>query len=156
MIPNQKLGQVLDIAEDIGRELKPLMNITPREEKIIDVEPESTPGNIDDDFDYARKQLKNVIDTGNQNMQELMQLAAMTQEPKIYEQITKMMKEIVTANEKLIQLYKTRKDATSKFPTPENGSVQNITNQTLLVGSTKEVLEMIGNKKKDTSEDIKV
>lgn len=64
----------------------------------------------EEDFTTARANILDVIATGSQSMAEVMQLADQSQSPRFYEVLATMMKTMVDANEKLLDIHKKAKD----------------------------------------------
>jgi hypothetical protein len=62
------------------------------------------------DVDYARDQIKNVIDDGRIALNGIMELAAAGEEPRAYEVMAELMGAIIAANKELILVHKVRKE----------------------------------------------
>lgn len=63
----------------------------------VDVTPET-------DFQYARRNIQTVIDIGLRVTEQLGDVAERAQDPKLYDSLTKSIRELVVANRSLIQL----------------------------------------------------
>lgn len=98
---------------------------------------------IDADFDYARNNLVDIIEKGKDALNMLSDIADQSQHPKAYDSLSSLIGQMITAQDKLLDLHqkhKKLKDADDKKP-------NNVTNN-LFVGSTAELQKLI-NRGKD-------
>ena len=105
--------------------------------------PESTPEvdtRVDDDYHYARCNIINAIDKGQEALSNLLNVASSSQHPRSYEVVATLIKTVSEANKDLLQIEKTKKDI-QKEDAPQN---QKVTNN-LFVGSTTELQKMLKN-----------
>ena len=93
---------------------------------------------VTDDYNYARQNLKNIIDSAQTSIEDLSILAQSSESPRAYEVLSGLMKTIVDANKDLLELQKKVKEL------KDNGTSQpsNVTNA-LFVGSTSELQKLI-------------
>ncbi len=121
---DQKIETVLDIAP----------NIVPKATTIV-VE-NST---VDDDYEYARKNLRSLIDNGKDVMDNLAYLAKEGESPRTYEVLGQLIKTLAETNKDLLDLAKKKKDIQH-----EKGAEQptHVTNA-LFVGSTADLQKLI-------------
>lgn len=98
---------------------------------------------VDRDFEEVRRNLKEVIDRGNEAIDGILQVASETESPRAYEVAAQMIKTVADANKDLLDIHKKLKD-TKK----ETTTVHNTTNQSLFVGSTKELQMFLKEQKK--------
>jgi len=131
-----------EISEVMGVETKPLTEITIPEK--IDI------GNTSQEYADAAKNVKNVAEVGEMALYELANLAAQTEDPKIYSILATLMKEVVSANEKLLQLKRTKLDIEAK-EIGEQGPDKVITNNNLFVGSTSDLLKQLKDSNNDST-----
>jgi len=95
---------------------------------------------LQDDYDYARGNLRSIIDNGENVLQSLINIAQVSEHPRAFEVVSQLMKTMIDANKDLISLQKQVKDIKedkSKQPTP-----QNVTNA-MFVGNTKDLQKML-------------
>lgn len=92
------------------------------------------------DFEYARRNLYDVIEKSNHALEDIMDIAKQSESPRAYEVVTNLIKTMVDANKDLLQLSKTRKELEAKEPEKAQ-----VTNNNLFVGSSAELLKMIKN-----------
>lgn len=95
---------------------------------------------LEDDYEYARGNLRNIIDNGGNVLQNLINIAQVSEHPRAFEVVSQLMKTMIDANKDLISLQKQVKDIKedkSKQPAP-----QNVTNA-MFVGNTKDLQKML-------------
>ena len=98
---------------------------------------------VDDDFDFAQDTIRETIMKSNEVLQELGQAAILNENGKLYESYSQLMKNIIDGSAQLIDIHgKKKKIKEVKEPKQKNTQVNN-----LIVGSTKELLEMIESNK---------
>ena len=131
----QKLNDVLDIADDI-------IDIDIPEEK-KEMAPSVTVGTTDltSDYDFSRDQYHNLIEKGNDALEELLSIAKEGEQPRAFEVAVQMINSLAATTKELLILQKTKKEV-EDTKTP----VKNENN--LFVGSTKELQELLEMKKK--------
>jgi len=98
---------------------------------------------VDRDFEEIRSNLKEVIDRGNEAIDGILQVASETESPRAYEVAAQMIKTVADANKDLLDIHKKLKDVKQ-----EKTTVHNTTNQSLFVGSTKELQMFLKEQKK--------
>ena len=98
---------------------------------------------VDDDFNFAQDTIRETIMKSNEVLQELGQAAILNENGKLYESYSQLMKNIIDGSAQLIDIHgKKKKIKEVKEPKQKNTQVNN-----LIVGSTKELLEMIESNK---------
>jgi len=98
---------------------------------------------VDDDFNFAQDTIRETIMKSNEVLQELGQAAILNENGKLYESYSQLMKNIIDGSAQLIDIHgKKKKIKEVKEPKQNNTQVNN-----LIVGSTKELLEMIESNK---------
>ena len=96
----------------------------------------------EDDFQYSRENLYHIIERGQDALSGILQVAQETDHPRAYEVAGQLLKTNAENTEKLVNLQTTKK----KLRDIEQP--QRVTNNnTLFVGSTKELQQVIKNKK---------
>ena len=119
------------MAEAIEESRVTVMNETP-----------STDNDIDDDYKYARENLKEIIDSAQQSIADLASIASTSESPRAYEVLSTMMKTIVEANHGLLDIHKSVK----KLKEDTDSAPKNVTNA-LFVGSTSDLMKAIKDNK---------
>ena len=90
---------------------------------------------ISDDFEYARENMMEVINKGQEALFDLMDVAKQSQHPRAYEVLATMMGTMVGASKDLLDLQAKKKKIMEDDP---SASPQQVTNN-LFVGSTAEL-----------------
>jgi len=115
-----------------------ILNIDPPVQEVI---APSTNNEVEDDYDYARKNLRDLIDSGMGDLNTVMDIARQSESPRAFEVATNLMKTLTDTNKDLLELAKKKKELTQEKNT------QNVTNA-LFVGSTADLQKMIQGKGK--------
>jgi hypothetical protein len=93
------------------------------------------------DFEAARANLYEVIQTGQEAMEKLSEIASQSQHPRAFEVLAKLMDTMVNTNKELLQL-QTKIREIDSADTPMNEKAQTINNN-LFVGSTAELQKVL-------------
>lgn len=150
---DDQLQEILDITDDLkisdnDLTLAPKSN-TPLIAPVIIKDSISIDPDIerDEDYSYARETYKGVIDTAQDALNHLSQIAKSSNEPRAFEVLSYVMNSIVEANKKMFELHKQKQDlelkkleSESKRHKPESTQV---TNNNLFVGSSTQLLDFI-------------
>jgi predicted transcriptional regulator len=103
---------------------------------------------LDQDYDYTRDNLKEVIGKGSTALDGILELAQESEHPRAYEVVGQIIKSVVDANIQLIELQKNMKALKKKDAT----GPKSITNA-LFVGSTHELQKLLKGKKLDVGDE---
>ena len=96
----------------------------------------------EDDFKYSRENLYHIIERGQDALSGILQVAQETDHPRAYEVAGQLLKTNAENTEKLVNLQ------TTKNKLKEVDQPQRVTNNnSLFVGSTQELQQLIKNKK---------
>ena len=96
-----------------------------------------TDDDIMQDYSYARKNLKGIIDSAQTSIEDLGSIAATSESPRAYEVLAGLIKTIVDANKDLLELQRKVKQLKEDTSQP-----QSVTNA-LYIGSTTELQKLI-------------
>jgi len=149
---DERLNAELEIAEDIIDEFEhpnePAIDetriVNARRERglaprtTIDSNPEV--GNLDDDYEYARSNLYNLIDRGNDALEGILELAKEMEHPRAYEVASGLIKNV---SDTTMELLKMQKELQNMKGIQADGSSGGTTNNNLFVGSTTELQKML-------------
>lgn len=105
------------------------------------------------DFESARANIHMLLDTGQDAMEKLVEIAGASQHPRAYEVLAKLMDTVLNANKDLLYLQEKYREI-KRSDAPLQDRAQTINNN-LFVGSTAElqkVLKDIRKNERDTSE----
>jgi hypothetical protein len=116
------------------------------QDAIIDVVPVKDEENhtVDSDYEYARDNLRGLIENGKIAMENIIFLAKEGESPRAYEVIGQLIKTLSDTNKDLIELSKKVREAKGKDV--QQQQPQNVTNNSLFVGSTAELQKLINSK----------
>lgn len=129
------------------------LNITPLKEtkqEVTKVEKEivvhQTDDQVENDFEYARRNLYDIIEKGQQALEGILDVADQSQHPRSYEVAANLIKTMSEVNKDLLDLTKKKRELQ---PKKEEESKQQVTNN-LFVGSTAELQAMLKKKAEGT------
>jgi hypothetical protein len=129
---NEKLSEALDIEP---------IELTPTE--VVEVTPVSLSDNqIDDDADFARKNIRELITKGNTAMDNILHVAKESEAPRAYEVAATLIKNLADLNKDLLDLQKKKRDL-KPVETTNNINVD----KAVFVGSTKELVKLLKSNK---------
>ena len=106
------------------------------------------------DYKFARKNLKNAMDIGNEALEDLIEIAKSSQQPRAYEVIATLVKNVSDASDKLMDVNKKLHEI-EIIAEPEKNLKNmdklelNQQNNTYYVGSTADLQELINNTMSD-------
>ena len=125
----------MDNDDKIGEflELEPLKKDITKAKDIVKA------SKLDNDFEYARGNLYQVIEHGSNALAELLEVANQSQHPRAYEVVANLVKTLSDANMTLLDLTKKKQDVNNDA----GGRSPNTVNNNLFVGSTGELQKLI-------------
>ena len=122
----KKLNDILDIATEVID--------VPDKVSERPVTPVTT--DLTSDYDFSRDQYQNLIEKGNDALNELLAIAKEGEQPRAFEVATQLINSLTATTKELLVLQKTKKEIEGV-----NKPVKNENN--LFVGSTKELQELL-------------
>ena len=120
MMDNDKIAESLDLE--------------PMEQQPVEVVPEIISSNVQDDFDFARANMVNIIEKGQEALNDILSVAQQSQQPRSFEVVSDLIRTIAQTNKDLLELSKQKKEI-EKTDGPKT------VNNNLFVGSTSELLK---------------
>lgn len=129
---NEKLSKVLDIEP---------ISFT----EVVESPQENIQGQIENDSDFARKNIVNLIEKGNNAIDHLLRVAIESEHPRAYEVASGLIKNLSDLNKDLLQIQKTKKEL---LPKPTENNNLNI-DKAVFVGSTTDLIKMLKQSKKE-------
>lgn len=93
----------------------------------------------EDDVEYSREKIKNLIDQSSEAIEQLMALASESEHPRAFEVLSNMIKDTSQMTQDLVKLQKIRKDITQE----KEKSKGDTTNNSIFVGSTTELQKFL-------------
>lgn len=132
MKPNQKLDNIFNIeSEEITIDIEPINDITLSEE--------SSGDDIKKDYEYTREQLYTLIKKGQSALDNVIDLANATEQPRAYEVASQMLKNVADVADKLLLLQEKMKNIQESTKRVSPTTVNNA----LFVGSTSELQKLL-------------
>ena len=120
--------------------------------EVLDVEPiDSKPrtqliavNNIDDDAEFARQNIRELIQKGNDAVEGILHVAKESEHPRAYEVAANLIKNLSDLNKDLMEIQKRKKDlAPQEYKNSGNINVD----KAVFVGSTTELVKFLKNNK---------
>ena len=116
------------------------LNLTPINKSIVTQNKNET--NTNNDYEYARTNLYDIIEKGNDALEHIVDIAKQSESARAFEVVTNLIKTMAETNKDLLNLAKTKKDLDKDESIPD----KQVTNNNLFVGSSAELLKMIKDK----------
>ena len=107
--------------------------------KIVKETPKKIKDTPQDDFEYSRGQLYNLVEKGQEAIDGIMDVCQDSQHPRAYEVAGQLIKSVADTTDKLADLHKKVKDIEADNPKTQS----TVTNNALFVGSTAELQKML-------------
>jgi len=124
------------------KDLNEVLNIEDSVQQIIQPPEGDDDEQIDKDYEYTRTNLYNIIERGTEALEEVLEVAKQSQQPRAFEVVSTLVKTISDANKDLLELKNKQKALKG-----EKAKAKNVTNA-LFVGSTADLQKMIKDMKK--------
>jgi hypothetical protein len=91
---------------------------------------------VESDFEYARGNLINIIEKGNEALDGILDVASMSQHPRSYEVFATLLNSLSAANKDLLELSKRKKEL-------DGDTNPTTVNNNLFIGSTAELQKLL-------------
>lgn len=144
IMSNDKLSEVFDVEpitvdENRTQIISPNGDIIPPKDNILDA-----------DYDHSRANLYTLIDKGKLALEHAISVAQQSEQPRAFEVVSTLIKDLADVNNKLIDLHKKKQaiEAAKIQPSAPENDPKNITNNAIFVGSTSELSKMLENMRK--------
>ena len=125
----EKLNKVLDVTGD-------LIPVVRNTDKVI------TTTDLTSDYDFSRDQYHNLVSKGNDALDELLSVAKESESPRAYEVAAQLIRNLSDTTKELLELQKAKKEIEKETKDPRT------VNNSLFIGSTKELQDLLLEKKK--------
>ena len=129
---DKNLDNILEIAENLPKVTR---GVPPR------VMPEINGVEEDIDFRYTRENLYNLLERGQDAVEELLEIAKQSEHPRAFEVVGQLIGKLTETNKELMGLHKTKKELSI-----ERGGDVNV-NNAVFVGSTAELQKLLKSKR---------
>ena len=130
----EKLNKVLDVTCD----LIPVERNKKQKAPVVEV----NTTDLTSDYDFSRDQYHKLIDKGNDALEELLAVAKESESARAYEVTAQLVRTLSDTTKELLQLQKTKKEIEKEVKDPQT------VNNSLFIGSTKELQDLLLEKKK--------
>lgn len=122
---NEKLSELFDV--------EPIKLESPKQDVVVvsDTNP------VESDAEFARKNIRNLIDKGSHAIDDLLQVAKHSESPRAYEVAANLIKNLSDLNKDLLEVQKRKKDLVV-----EKSSGVNV-DKAVFVGSTAELMKLL-------------
>lgn len=151
MSSDDKISSALGI-----RPLSEIENETPDENDkldnpIVEVEESSPPALIDNfeaqeenlrDLEQVRQNIQGVMETGEEAMREMLEIAKQSEHPRAFEVVSTLMKTVLDANKDFADISSKKRFVKEEINGPKENAQTNVTNNNLIV-STADLLKML-------------
>jgi len=95
---------------------------------------------VEDDAEFARQNLRDLIEKGNDAADHIISVAKQSDHPRAFEVVAGMLKNLADINKDLLEIQKRKQDLQPKV----NNNTQNLTiDKAVFVGSTAELLKQL-------------
>ena len=137
-VVENRIEKHLELGEDIPK----------NDVKVINATVENVPtvidsnGNKDNDFQYARENLYDIIEKGRDAMEELLEIAKAEESPRAFEVFGQLLKNMTDTQSTLMELHQKKQKLENDGDRQEVSRAQNVTNA-LFVGSTADLLKLV-------------
>ena len=129
---NDKLSEALDIEPIQFEIVEPVVQSTEVTLPTDDV--------VGEDTDFARKNIRSLIEKGTVAMDNLLLVANASEHPRAYEVAAGLIKNLADLNKDLLEIQKKKKDLLPQ----ESSSVKNVNvDKAVFVGSTAELVKLL-------------
>ena len=130
---DKKLSELFDV-DPIATDVEVVSST-----EVVPVKPEDV---VETDTEYARRNIRDLIDKGSVAVDNLLQVSKESEHPRAYEVVAGLMKTMADLNKDLLELQKRKKDLQPQLDNVSNRG--NITvEKAVFVGSTAELLKQI-------------
>ena len=123
----EKLNKVLDITgELVKKEKAPGVEVNTQD--------------LTTEYEFSQNQYHNIIDKGNEAINELIDIAKADESPRSFEVLGQLMNSLTTTTKELLLLQKTKKEIEKEVKDPST------VNNSLFIGSTAELQKLLNKK----------
>ena len=124
----------------INEKLSEVLNIEPIELQETSTEVIEVKDSVEDDAEYARQNLRNLIEKGNDAANHIVEIAKQSEHPRAFEVAANMLKNIADMNKDLLEIQKRKQDLNQKI----TNNTQNINvDKAVFIGSTTELIKQL-------------
>lgn len=112
-------------------------NIETVEKPVLNLMPDLA---IEDDFDFAQRNLRNAINVGSEAAKECLELAKLNESGKMFEGFSAILKTVSENTNRLLQLHQQKKDFLKKEKSQEDSKKENtVINNNVMIATTDQL-----------------
>ena len=128
---NEKLSEIFDVEP---------IKIEAAKQEIVPIESDNS---VETDTDFARKNIRELIQKGGNAIDDLLQVAKHSESPRAYEVAANLIKNLSDLNKDLLEVQKRKKDLVA-----DKGNSKDVNiDKAVFVGSTAELMKLIKSNK---------
>ena len=122
---------------------------TPIEGELVqqEVEDSSTASTFDKDFEYIRKNMKEIITQGQDVLRDMIAVAKASDAPNAYQTVALLMRALADTNKDLLSAHKHKDERVV-----QKNETTNVQNNTIFVGSTAEFSKLLKQRREQNDE----
>ena len=128
----EKLNKAIDVTGD-------LIPVDINKKEKVSVKSEAS--DLTDDYNFSREQYHSLIDKGNEALEELLAVAKESESARAYEVTAQLVRTLSDTTKELLELQKSKKEIEKEVKDPQT------VNNSLFIGSTKELQDLLQSKK---------
>ena len=128
----EKLNKAIDVTGD-------LIPVDINKKEKVSVKSEAS--DLTADYNFSREQYHSLIDKGNEALEELLAVAKESESARAYEVTAQLVRTLSDTTKELIELQKSKKEIEKEVKDPQT------VNNSLFIGSTKELQDLLQSKK---------
>jgi hypothetical protein len=113
------------------------LEVLPPEDSNLPAETAERHSHQDQDYDYVRNNLQDIIETGSGALQGILELAQESDHPRAWEVVGQIMRQLAETNKDLIDLQKDMKKI------KDEESAKTVTQNAIFMGSTAELQKFL-------------
>ena len=132
---DEKLSEALEVEYETEQEVE---SSIVKKETNLPISKEKMDKDLQLDYNQVRGNIKNLIGTGKEAIDGILNVAIESDAPRAYEVASQMIKTVSEMNKDLIDLHHKMKNITK-----EEIEINNTTNNSIYVGSTKDLQDLI-------------
>ena len=118
----------------------------PAEKPAVNAQPPAVISLDDDenlqDIETVRQNIQGIMETGKSAMEEMLEIAKQSEQPRAFEVVSTLMKTMLDANKDFADISSKKKYAKEELLGPKEAAQTNVTNNNLIV-STADLLKML-------------
>ena len=128
----EKLNKAIDVTGD-------LIPVDINKKEKVSVKSEAS--DLTADYNFSREQYHSLIDKGNEALEELLAVAKESESARAYEVTAQLVRTLSDTTKELLELQKSKKEIEKEVKAPQT------VNNSLFIGSTKELQDLLQSKK---------